>query len=93
MRPRLPQLLNFMRHIQIHKNKFSHSKMQFGITISQMKSKMNWLHKNSEIFAYVLNREVYLKYLYYSYINIVEKKISHWIPDLNFPSFTPCDVK
>ena len=48
--------------------------MQFGITISQMKSKMNWLHKNSEIFAYVLNREVYLKYLYYSYINIVEKK-------------------
>ena len=54
---------------------------------------MNWLQTNSEIFAYFLNRKVYLKYLYYRYINIVEKKISHWIPDLNFPNFTSCELK
>lgn len=49
-------------------------KTVFGIVISQRKSKMNWLQKNSEIFAYFLNRKVYLKYLYYRYINIVGKK-------------------
>ena len=49
-------------------------KTVFGIVISQRKSKMNWLQKNSEIFACVLKRKVYLKYLNYSYINFVEKK-------------------
>lgn len=55
---------------------FTFKNAVFGIAISQRKSKMNWLHKNSEIFVYVLNRKVYLKYLYYSYINIVEKNLT-----------------